>query len=385
MRLPAHMISPLTSLVRAAAFFKDSRTNPRMSRKRISKTSSKPLQGRTLRELPAVDSVDELAAYFSTNTKTLLWLASLAKTSHPGRHYHSKWIQKRVGHRLIESPLPKLKSMQRMILTDILNPIPVSNSAHGFCKKRNTKSFVAGHSGRSVCLKMDLKQFFPSIDARRVGGIFKSLSFPRPVTRVLTGLCTTIAKPEDITQLKTMSTSGQQLNCLYARRHLPQGAPTSPKLANLVAFRLDRRLDGLVRPFDGRYSRYADDLLFSFPRDYALDRQCKNRLRRLRNLIAAIAIEEGFDVNFRKTRIMFRSQRQLATGLVINEKPNCPRKHYEQLKAILHNCIHHGPETQNRDNHSNFRAHLKGRVEWIAYLNQTRGQKLRRQFERIEW
>ena len=361
-----------------------------MSRKRISKIGRKLLRRRTLAGLPVtglpvINSVDELAAYFSTTSKTLLWLASVAQSSHPGRHYHSKWIQKRVGHRLIESPLPKLKSVQRSILTDILNPIPVSNSAHGFCKQRNTKSFVAGHVGRSVCLKMDLKQFFPSIEARRVGGIFRSLNFPPPVTQVLTGLCTTIAKPEDIKRLKTMSTSGQQLNRLYARRHLPQGAPTSPKLANLVAFRLDRRLDGLVRPFDGRYSRYADDLLFSFPRDYAVDRQCKNRLRRLSNLIAAIAIEEGFDVNFRKTRIMFNSQRQLATGLVINEKPNCPRKQYEQLKAILHNCILHGPETQNRDNHSNFQAHLKGRVEWIAYLNQNRGQKLRQQFQRIEW
>ena len=335
--------------------------------------------------IPAIESVDELAAYFSTTAKTLFWLSSVAKTSHPGRHYHSKWIRKRVGHRLIESPLPKLKLVQRMILTDILNPIPVSNFAHGFCKNRNTKSFVAKHTGRGVCLKMDLQQFFPSIEARRAGGIFKSLNFPRAVTRILTGLCTTIAKPEDIEQLRTMSTSGQQLNRLYARRHLPQGAPTSPKLANLVAFRLDRRLDGLVRPFDGRYSRYADDLLFSFPQDYANDRQCKNRLRRLSLRIAAIAIEEGFEVNFRKTRIMFQSQRQLATGLVINEKPNCTRKKHEQLKATLHNCIQLGPESQNRNNHPNFQAHLKGQIEWIAYLNQTRGEKLRKQFNQIQW
>ena len=334
---------------------------------------------------PVIGSVDELADYFSTTTKTLLWLSAVAGTSHPSQHYHSKWIRKRVGHRLLESPLPKLKSVQRMILTDILNPIPVSNFAHGFCKKRNTKSFVARHTGRSVCLKMDLHQFFPNIEARRVGGIFKSLEYPRPVTRVLTGLCTTIAKPDDISKLRTMSTSGQQLNRIYAMRHLPQGAPTSPKLANLVAFRLDRRLDGLVRPFDGRYSRYADDLLFSFPRDYAADRQCKNRLRRLSDRIAAIAIEEGFKVNFRKTRIMFRSQRQLATGLVLNESPNCPRKKYERVKATLHNCIHLGPESQNRDSHPNFQAHLRGQIEWIAYLNPTRGQKLRNQFEQIQW
>ena len=335
--------------------------------------------------IPAIDSVDELAAYFSTTTKSLLWLSAVAKTSHPGNHYRSKWIRKRVGHRLIESPLPKLKSVQRMILTDILNPIPVSNFAHGFCKNRNTKSFVAKHSGRGVCLKMDLKQFFPSIEAPRVGGIFKSLNYPQPVTRALAGLCTTIAKPDDIEKLKTMSTSGQQLNRLYVKRHLPQGAPTSPKLANLVAFRLDCRLDGLVRPFDGRYSRYADDLLFSFPRDYAYDHQCKNRLRRLSHRIAAIAIEEGFEVNFRKTRIMFHSQRQMATGLVINEKPNCTRKKYDQLKATLHNCIHLGHESQNRDRHPNFQAHLKGQIEWIAYLNQTRGQKLREQFQQIQW
>jgi len=335
--------------------------------------------------VPTFNSVEELASYFSTTPNTIFWLSAVANTSHPSKHYASNWIRKRVGHRLIESPLPKLKHLQRQILSDILDPIPVSNSAHGFCKKRNTKSFVAMHAGRGVCLKMDLKQFFPSIESRRVGGIFRSLNFPRSVTRVLTGLCTTIAKPEDIEQLRSMSTSGQQLNRLYARRHLPQGAPTSPKLANLVAFRLDRRLDGLVRPFDGRYSRYADDLLFSFPRDYARDRQCRNRLRRLSNQIAAIAIQEGFEVNFRKTRVMFQSQRQMATGLTLNKKPNCPRRKYELLKAILHNCISAGPDSQNRDGHPNFQAHLLGQIEWIAYLNQTRGQKLREQFRQIQW
>ena len=392
MRLPTHLISPWTSLVRAVAFSRrfTQPTQVLMSRKQKS-ASNKRHKRLSRREVsrrwdtPVIESVEELAGYFSTTPKTLLWLAAVAKTSHPGTHYHSKWIRKRVGHRLIESPLPQLKSVQRAILTDILNPIPVSNFAHAYCKKRNTKSFVAMHTGRGVCLKMDLRQFFPSIESRRVGGIFRSLNYPRPVTRLLTGLCTTIAKPDDIRQLKSMSTSGQQLNRFYATRHLPQGAPTSPMLANLIAFRLDCRLDGLVRPFDGRYSRYADDLLFSFPRDDAHDRQCRNRLRRLSHRIAAIAIEEGFEVNYRKTRVMFRSQRQMATGLILNEKPNCVRKKYDQLKATLHNCIHSGPESQNRDNHPYFQAHLKGQIQWIAYLNPARGEKLNQQFERIQW
>ena len=182
-----------------------------------------------------------------------------------------------------------------------------------------------------------------------------------------------------------MCTTGQQLHQVYSRRHLPQGAPTSPALSNLVAYRLDRRLEGFVKEAGGRYTRYADDLLFSFDEKFTSDRQCKNRLKRFANRVAVIAIEEGFEVNFRKTRIMFRAQRQMAAGLVINEIPNCSRKAFDRLKAILFNCARKGPGSQNLDSDPRFRERLAGKVNWVRYVNESRGNKLLKLFEQIDW
>lgn len=335
--------------------------------------------------VPPLGSASELAAWLSISEKKLNWLASLHSNSTPGSHYQTRWIRKRVGYRLIESPKPLLKQIQRLILSELLDEVPVSKTTHGFCKGRNTKTYVEQHVGRAVCLKMDLRQFFPSITSNRVYGLFNCLGYPTEVARDLTGLCTTIAERSTLLRLRELSTSGQNLFQLHACRHLPQGAPTSPALSNLIAFRLDRRLEGLAKHVQGRYTRYADDLLFSFDSDFKKDRQSKNRLTRMSQKIATIAIEEGFEVNFRKTRIMFESQRQFATGLVINNKPNSKRETFDRLKAILHNCRTHGPESQNRDNHADFRAHLLGRIEWIRYVNPVRGEKLATLFEAIDW
>ena len=167
---------------------------------------------------------------------------------------------------------------------------------------------------------------------------------------------------------------------LFGRRHLPQGAPSSPMIANLCASGLDRRLAGLARSLGGvHYTRYADDLLLSGDSDFA--RQAK----RIRILIGAIALEEGFAINFRKTRMMRQGARQSACGIVLNQKLNINRRAYDELKAILHNCIQHGGRSQNRQSHPHFQQHLGGRISWFEQINAQRGQKLRSMFEQIDF
>src|SRR5262249_30699058 len=100
---------------------------------------------------------------------------------------------------------------------------------------------------------------------------------------------------------------------------------------------------------------------------------------------ARIAMEEGFEVNFRKTRAMPRSGRQCLAGVVVNERPNGRRRDYELLEAILFNCVRHGPEGQNRGGVPDFRAHLAGRVAHLARLNSARGERLRELLGRIAW
>jgi RNA-directed DNA polymerase len=162
--------------------------------------------------------------------------------------------------------------------------------------------------------------------------------------------------------------------------HLPQGAPTSPAIANLAAFRLDCRLAALAASMGARYSRYADDLAISS--DTPLSR---GRTERLVQTIERIAAEEGFRVNPFKTFVQRASQRQLLAGVVVNRHPNVVRQDYDTLKAILHNCVRLGPDTQNHHDHPNFSAHLLGRISRVQQLNPTRGDRLRAIYDSIDW
>ena len=96
-------------------------------------------------------------------------------------------------------------------------------------------------------------------------------------------------------------------------------------------------------------------------------------------------MDEGFEVNYRKTRAMHRGRRQVLAGIVVNSKPNVRRMEFDRLKAILTNCVRHGPQSQNRDGARDFQAHLAGRIAHVASLNPERGAKLQAIFRRIAW
>jgi hypothetical protein len=164
-----------------------------------------------------------------------------------------------------------------------------------------------------------------------------------------------------------------------ATPHLPQGAPTSPALASLAAFTLDRRLTGLATALGARYTRYADDLAFSGAASL------RRRAGRIAQLVAEIARDEGFLLNPAKTRAMPSSARQQLCGVVVNQHPNVPRRDYDLLKAILHDAARHGPAAANRAGHRDFAAHLLGRIAWVEQLNPARGRRLRERFEAVRW
>jgi hypothetical protein len=100
---------------------------------------------------------------------------------------------------------------------------------------------------------------------------------------------------------------------------------------------------------------------------------------------AAVLLEEGFEVHHRKTRIMRRGVRQHLAGVVTNERVNVVRADFDRLKATLTNCVKHGPASQNREGHPEFRLHLAGRVAFVEMINPQKGARLRRIFEKIEW
>jgi RNA-directed DNA polymerase len=333
--------------------------------------------------LPEIASPRQLADWLGLTLPQLDWFADVKRRNRrappgPLRHYTVHIIRKRDGRlRLLEAPRPRLKSVQRRILHDLLARVPPHDAAHGFRPGRSVVTYAAPHAGQAMVLRLDLCDFFASVTAARVRALFRTLGYPREVAHLLTGLCTHVT-PADAWPADT-SPDDRATRRRHADPHLPQGAPTSPALANLCAYRLDVRLRSLAAAAGANYTRYADDLAFSGGPDFA------RAADRFLVQAATVVLEEGFEVRMKKTRWMRSGARQHLAGVVINVRPNVTRDEYDRLKAILHNCRRSGPTSQNRADVPDFRAHLLGRIAHVAALHPERGQKLRTLFHAVRW
>jgi retron-type reverse transcriptase len=336
-----------------------------------------------------IGSVAALAERLELSDGQLAWLAdirSLERTVEPEklRNYRYRWVARRSGlPRLLEAPKARLKEIQRWLLHEILDQVPPHDAAHGFTRGRSVRTHAARHVGQPAVLRLDLRDFFSSVTAGRVYGIFRTLDYTPNVAHVLTGLCTNTI-PTAV--WNGLGPSAQPslvqprfwLGRALATPHLPQGAPTSPALANLAAFGLDRRLSGLATKSHLRYSRYADDLTFSgsLPRRW---------IGPFVELVARITADEGFRLHPDKSSLRTGSQRQLVTGVVVNARLNTPRDEYDRLKAILHRLATNRPHGCAAGAPVDMQAHLRGRVAWVISLNPHRGEKLRRLLAAIDW
>src|SRR5579883_3024327 len=338
-------------------------------------------------ELPAIATAGDLAAWLKVTPEELDWFADLKgitdKLANPRlSHYHRRIFVKRSGGiRLVEAPKRLLRQIQRAILTGILDRIPPHAAGHGFVRRRSIHSFVAPHVHQEVVLKMDVRDFFPALTCARIQSFFRMAGYPETVTDLLGGLCTT-SVPKSFWRNPPFDASAAEVErsrLLYSRRHLPQGAPTSPALSSICAYRLDCRLSGLAHAAGARYTRYADDLAFSGGREFSRSAE------RFATHVAVILEEEGFAAHHRKTRVMRPGVRQHLTGLTVNEHANIPRRDFDRLKAMLTNCVRRGPSTQNRDGHPSFRQHLEGRVAFVESVNFEKGRFLREILTSIDW
>lgn len=346
-----------------------------------------PAMGPSPWDVPALPTTAELARYFDLDVQGLDWLADrrglgrFAADSRLRNYVYTWWRKPTGGVRVLEAPKSKLKALQRGILHDILDRIPAHPAAHGFCPGRSTVSFAAPHAGREVVIRCDLEDFFSSVSSARVVGIFRTAGYPEPVALTLAAACTNrlpsavwrdVPRPTEPSAIDSHWRQGRRLSV----PHLPQGAPTSPALANLAAYRLDVRLAGLARSLGLAYTRYADDLAFS------------GAARATGALLAdvrAIARDEGFALREDKTRVRAAGARQLLGGWVVNRLPNVPRDELDRLEAILTNCVRRGPSGENRDGHPDFRAHLRGRIAWVKSARPDRAAALERLLSSICW
>ncbi len=293
------------------------------------------------------------------------------------QHYHYQWQPKASGgQRLLSIPKSRLRAVQRQIHQGILNHIPLHTACHGFRRGHSCLTYAAPHAGQRIVIRMDLQTFFTSIPYRRIHALYTSIGYSSVIARQLALLCTHRVPLSELASQPHLSWHQRKR---LMQPHLPQGAPSSPALANLCAFALDRRLAALATKMGATYTRYADDLAFSG------GEQLEAAADRLHVLIGHIVQDEGFTLNMRKTRVMRQGVKQQLTGIVLNRHVNYPRKQYDELKATLYNAIRNGPESQNRQQHDDFRAHLLGRIAHVQSLNPQRAKCLGQLFEQIQW
>lgn len=323
--------------------------------------------------LPVLSSPLDVARALGVEISTLRFLAYHAEAQRYA-HYVQFEVPKRSGGvRTLAAPKPDLAAVQRWLLANVLEKVPVERAAHGFVKGRSIVTNARAHAGRSIVVNQDLVDFFPSITFPRVRGTFERLGYSPAVATIFALLTTECPRAR-------VRFAGHEYHVAVGPRALPQGACTSPALSNLVAARLDRRLDGYASKHGWTYTRYADDLTFS------ADEEPRGAVGKLLATLHHIARSEGFAVHPDKGRVQRRNTRQLVTGIVVNEsrKLGVPREEVRRIRAILHNAKKTGLSAQNRDLQPTFEAWLRGKIAYIAMVDPARGLALQKELESLE-
>jgi len=218
------------------------------------------------------------------------------------------------------------------------------------------------HVGARVVLRLDLKDFFPTITFARVRGLFESFGYNPGVATVLSLLCTDSPRV-------LLSLDDQSYVVPVGDRALPQGACTSPALANLVSRSLDRRIQGYANKAGWVYSRYADDLVFSTTQETASP-------HRLIRGISAVTSDEGFVVNEQKTRVMRAPNRQTVTGLLVNHDVGLTRKDLRRIRAFLHRCSSQGLEVVSAEIGKDAESVARGHLAYVRMISPATFEKL---------
>jgi len=313
--------------------------------------------------IPDFADAAALAAAMKLEVGKLRFLAynrRVSKVSHYQRFYMKK---KSGGQRLIAAPMPMLKSAQYWVLENILNKIPVHEQAHGFKADSSIVTNALPHLGQDVVVNLDFKDFFPTVNFVRVKGVFTNLGYSSHIATILAALCT----EPDVDQLEM-----DGINYFVAKgpRLLPQGAPTSPMITNILCYKLDKRLAGLANKNGYQYSRYADDLSFS------ASGESTENLTKLLWAVRQVTKDEGFVLHPEKLRIMRKGARQEVTGLVVNEQLGISRKNLRKFRALLHQIKLTGWKDKQWGTSPNIIYAVWGYANFVNMVKPEQGKKL---------
>lgn len=321
-------------------------------------------------QLPILTSVEALATAMNTTVGMIRYLAYnriVSKTTHYKRFYIPK---KTGGKRLISTPMPRLKQAQYWILENILNKLIINDAAHGFVKKRSIVTNALPHVKAEVVINIDMKDFFPSINYPRVKGIFKSFGYSEQLATIFALICTEAQTDE-------IELDGETYYAAGLERVLPQGAPTSPAITNILCRKLDARLKGISAKLGFTYTRYADDLTFSAAGE------ASEKVKTLMGFIRKIVKEEKLEIHPDKVRILRKGARREVTGIVVNDKPSVNARELDRFRALLFQIEKDGIAGKHWHNSNNLLASIKGYAGFVAMVDPVKGSGLVARVEKI--
>lgn len=260
------------------------------------------------------------------------------------RNYHRVILKKENAKkiRVLNVPNAALKTVQRRILERFLYQLPVSEYASAYVQGKSLRSNALPHIGKEVIVKLDISQFFDHIDSDMVFMVLRQFDFSDAATSLLTNLC-------------------------ICRGKLPQGAPTSPYLANLVMRHFDEAVGKRCSEYGIDYTRYCDDMTFSGSREAIAQSSLipfvRHKLYRM-----------GFSLNNSKTAVISAAQQQRVTGIVVNQKPSIPREMRRRIRQEVYYCKKYGIRESliqqgNTDTPESYLRKLLGRISYARQID----------------
>jgi hypothetical protein len=320
--------------------------------------------------LPVIEGVDKLAALMQISLSELRFVAYNRTVSEVSHYKKFQLPKKTGGFRTISAPLPKLKTAQHWILQEVLNRLPVHAAAHGFVMKRSIVSNAREHLNNQLLLNIDLKDFFPSIHYPRVKGFFRSIGYSEQVATVFALICTESEVDEvEIDKKNWYVKSGD--------RALPQGAPTSPAITNLLCRRLDARFTGLAKKYGFVYTRYADDLSFSAPEEK------KEEFKKFIGFVKKTIKAENFTLHPDKFKVQRKGSRREVTGIVVNQKLSVASSKVKKFRALLFQIEKDGIAGKHWNGSTNLLASIKGYASFIYQVDPVKGKSLLERVNKI--
>ncbi len=306
------------------------------------------------------------------------------------RPYKTFYLKKRIPGRsrmrMINAPNATLLKIHRWIVDNILRHTTAHESSYAFHPGSRPFEAAEEHCGCEYLLKIDLEDFFHNISEGRIAAVFANLGFPNllsfELARLVTIGCERPGKrPDPAVRWPIIP--------YYQCRHegmVPQGAPTSPMLSNLVMFRTDEMLTRLAAAHGMKYTRYADDLAFSCGPGKDL-----TQVRRFMRLVLGELNDAGFRPNLRKTTIRGPGSRRIVLGMLVDsDRPRLTGEYKDMIRLHLHYLTSsgHGPAVHaaaRKTSISGIFHHVRGLIAWAQIVEPEFGAAALKRFETVEW